>query len=134
MENQEASFSEETKAVYTIERVSAGNYRFTPKSNVNLLDPAAFTVGSFLCDVAFPTTAITLSRPSFNLSTGNPQVQFIFDPLAGRVRFFFSANPSLTINSGNQIINSNFDNVSLACVPQPPLVTRLFDIFGILLT
>lgn len=123
---------------YTVEKLPDGSLNFTPRSASSLLHPLAFDVGPFRCSGSLPPTTLTLGNPSLNLNLGNPSFQFVFDvPVpfvtAGRLKLFFSASPSLRINSGTHTINSNFNNQNLSCKYKPGISVD-FSLFGVGLT
>ncbi len=116
--SEELEVSEEVAANYHVERQGDG-YAFTPKSAASVL-PQAFDLGPFRCDGNAPPTTLSLGTPGFTLNTGNPTFRFVFDaPIPfvnpGRALFLFTASPRLSVTSGSHRINTNFNNLDVAC-------------------
>lgn len=118
--SDELEVSEALRANYNVEPLGDGSYQFTPKAGALGVRPLDFENGFLRCRGSLPQSTITFGQPSFTLNLGNPRLAFSFEaPIpfvtAGFVRFLFTANPSVRINSGTHTINANFNNQSLRC-------------------
>lgn len=118
--SDELIVSEELRAAYDVTPLADGSYLFTPRSGAGALDTLDFENGLVRCTGSLPPTSVSLGLPSFVLNLGNPRFEFGFQvPIpfvtAGFVRFLFTANPSVTINSGTHTIIADFNNQGLRC-------------------
>jgi hypothetical protein len=133
--SDELEVSEAVRANYNVQRRPDGSYEFTPKAGSAGIDPLDFENSILKCKGNMPPTTVTFGQPSFTLNMGNPRLEFRFQaPIpfvtAGFVRFLFTANPSVRINSGTHTINSNFNNLSLRCTFKNG-ISQPFQVLGL---